>query len=552
MNKSQTTDLKREYAGQRVFSAKEEGYTFDVLSDEWQLGYKKLLRLGWMNELNVDPATFLDLRLAIAHTASRYAYNSITGFVSRLKNIVDNLDVNEFQAWWLTLDRYKKNVRDGLFAFCQRSDDYHSTTLSPLYESIKDENLGRNSGTKGILDIKSGAYSEIEHDNILEVLRIETLQALDLDSNLLTQQKFTRLRNVIASQLMVAIVRRPVQLVQIKWCDVLRVGQEFQSHKEPDRKWEPITQHLFSDVEQLHLRTFKGKDGEFRFNAESRSHRLEPDCSQMLLRYYQAYENYLSHQLQQSRITLSPDEMTEVMRRLPLLPDQSLFSSEYQSESELFRAISDTSQAYHLQPAALLGNLDYLFKAKLNAQSDRLPDVPLALKNNRWRHTQLTQAVWQGFSPAQIASITGVTIQAIEPYIDLKAPERVKIDQAYAGNQIIKKFDTTSVKELKKDNAFCVKSPFDEEMGYKLNPDNCSSCKSKGGAPMGCYPCDNFRPLETANHQQYLDKAERKLELNSQSGHPATVKKLNKIINYIKATIAICNERKIPKLGDHQ
>ncbi|MFK0570734.1 hypothetical protein [Endozoicomonas sp.] len=550
MNKSQITDLKNEYADQRIFSAKEEGYTFDVLSDEWLLGYKKTLYLEWMNELNVDTATFLDLRLAIAHAASHYAFGTVHTNVSTLKTIVDNLDVNQFEAWWLTLDSYKKTVRNALFAFCQRSDEYHSATLSPLCNSIKDENLGTPSAIKGVLDIKNGAYSEIEHDNILEALRIETLQALDGD--LFTQKTFTRLRNVIASQLMVAIVRRPVQLVKIKWCDVLRVGQKFQSHKEPDRKWEPITQHLFSDVEQFHLRTFKGKDGEFRFNAESRSHRLEPDFSLMLLRYYQVYENYLSHQLHQNHITLSRDEMTELMRRLPLLPDQSLFSSEYQSKSEIFRAISDTSQAYHLNPNALRENIAYLFKTKLNAQSDRLPNAPLALANNRWRHTQLTQAVWQGFSPAQIASITGVTIGAIQPYIDLKAQERIKIDQAYAGNHIIKRFDTTSVKELQKDKAFCIKSPFDEEMGYKLNPDNCSSCKSKGGAPMGCYPCDNFRPLETANHQQYLDKAERKLEINSQSGHPATVKKLNKIIIYIKATIALCNERKTLKLGGKQ
>ncbi|WP_268809492.1 hypothetical protein [Vibrio parahaemolyticus] len=190
----------------------------------------------------------------------------------------------------------------------------------------------------------------------------------------------------------------------------------------------------------------------------------------------------------------------------------------------------------------------YLFEERISVESDRTPNKHLALQNNRWRHTQLTQAALQGFSQAQIAYITGVTVEAIIPYLDLKAPERVKIDQAYAGNHIIKRFDTISVKELQKNQDFLVKSPFDEEIGYKLNPANCSSCKSKGSAPMGCYPCDNFRPLETANHQQYLDKAERKFEINSQSGHPSTVKKLNKIIIYIKATIALCEERKTLKL----
>ena len=550
MNKSQISNLKKNYANQRIFSAKKEGYTFDVLSDEWVLGYKKTLYLSWMNKLNVDTATFLDLKLTIAYAASHYSFGSMKSRVSVLKTIIDYLNVNEFEAWWLTLDSHKQNVRRALCAFCQQSNEYRSVTLSPLYELIKDEKLDSKKDIKGILDIKTGAYSEVEHDNILEALRIETIQALD--SNFFTQKPFTRLRNLIASQLIVATSRRPIQLVKIKWCDVLPVGQAFHSHKEPNRNWQPTTQHLFSDVEQLHLRTFKGKDGEFRFNAESRSHRLEPDFSRILFRYYQIYENYLLHQLKQNHITLSSDEMSELMRRLPLLPDQTLFSSDYQLKSEIFRAISETSEAYHLGSGPLRNNIGYLFKAKLNVQSDRLPDTPLALANNRWRHTQLTQAVWQGFSPAQVASITGVSIQAIEPYIDLKAQERIKIDQAYADNHIIKRFDTISVKELQKYEALSIKSPFDEEMGYKINPDNCSSCKSKGGAPMGCYPCNNFRPLETANHQQYLDKAQRKFDLNSQSGHSATVKKLSKIIIYIKATIAICDERKTLKLGDQQ
>ncbi|TVU73116.1 hypothetical protein FQP87_16075 [Vibrio tasmaniensis] len=547
MNNYQLAALKKDYNGQREFSAKKEGYSFDVFSDEWVLGYKKTLYLGWMNELTVDTASFLDLRLAIAHAATQYAFNSLNGHISILKTIINYLDIHEFEAWWLTLDSYKRTVRRALFTFCQCSNEYHCITLSPLYDTIKDENLGRQISINGVLDIKTGSYSETEHDNILEALRIETLQALD--DEIFTQQKFTRLRNVIAAQLMTAIVRRPVQLAQSKWCDVLRVGQEFPSHKELDRNWQPITQHLFSDVEQLHLRTFKGKDGQFRFNAESRSHRLEPDFSRLLLRYYQAYENYFSHYLHKINITLNGDEIKTLMRCLPLLPDQSLFNSKYQSKSEIIPAVSDTSNAYHMDPANIVKGIAYLFRVKINAQSDRLPKKPIALSNNRWRHTQLSQAVWQGFSPAQVASITGVTVDAILPYMDLKAQERVKIDQAYAGNHIIKRFDTISVKDLQKNQEFRVTSPFDEEIGHKLNPENCSSCKSKGGAPMGCYPCDNFRPLETANHQQYLDKAQRKLEINSQSGHPSTVARLKKIILYIKVTIALCEERKTVKLG---
>jgi len=518
---------------------------FNVFSDEWSIGYKKTLYLEWMNDLEKD--VFLDLRLAIAHATKHYAHGSVNVFISTLKNICDYLEPATFEAWWLTLTGYKKNVRDALFALCKRSHEYNSRLLIPLYDIVKDDNLGGNAGSKSILDEATGAYSEIERDNLLEALRIETLNALDKE--LVTTKLFTRFRNVLGSQLMVAITRRPTQLVKIKWCDLLRVGQAFKSHKESNRDWQPLTQHHFSDVEQLHLRTFKGKDGTFRTNAESRSHRLEPNLSELLLQYYQTYESLLCASLSQYDITLSESEIKELMQRLPLFPDQSLFSAKFDTKENLFQSVSDTSESFHLSADSFASSITYLFNKNLNVKSDRIAHKPLVFKNNRWRHTQLTLAAWMGLSPAQVAAITGVTVGAIQSYLDLKAPERVKIDEAFAGNSVIQRFDSTSSEKLQQHPDFKIKSSFDEEMGHKLNPANCSSCQSKGGAPMGCYPCDNFRPLETANHQQYLDKAERKLAINSQSGHPATVKRLQAIILYIRVTIALCEEQKTIKIG---
>lgn len=545
MNSLEFNELINRYEGTRTFQSKAESYEFDLFSDKWVLGYKKTLYLDWMHTL--DSNVFLDLRLAIAHAAKHYNYSSLYSFVCRLKTLCQYIEPATFEAWWLTLTDYKRNVRDALFAFCQRSRAYRSPILTPLYDLVKEENLGRNNGYKGILDETTGAYSEIERDNLLEALRIETLHALD--NEFATTTAFTRLRNVLACQLMAAIVRRPTQLVQLKWCDFLRVGQAFISHKDHNRDWQPLTQHHFSDVEQLHLRTFKGKEGGFRRNAESRSHRLEPNLSELLLEYYQAYEIHLCTCLSQCNITLSESDTKALMQRLPLFPDQSLFSAKFETKSSLFYSVSDTSEAFHLSSDSLRSNIAYLFDKKLDIKSDRITHKALAFKNNRWRHTQLTLASWMGLSPAQVAAITGVTVQSIQSYLDLKAPERVKIDQAFAGNSVIRRFDSVSSKELQQHPDFAVKSPFYGEMGHKLNPANCASCQSKGAAPMGCYPCDNFRPLETANHQPYLDKAERKLAINSQSGHPATVKRLQTIITYIRVTIALCEERNTLKVG---
>lgn len=545
MNNLEINGLKNSYEGKRTFESKMAGYEFDLFSDAWKLAYKQTLYLDWMYTLDSD--VFLDLRLAIAHSAKHYAAKSLIAKVSILRTLCKYIEPATFEAWWLTLTSYKKNIKDALYALCKQSHDYRSTILTPLYNIVKDESLGTKNRSKSFLDETTGAYSEIERDNLLEALRIETFNALD--NEFTTTKPFTRLRTILACQLMVAIVRRPTQLVQLKWCDLLRVGHSFQSHKERNRDWQPLTQHHFSDIEQLHLRTFKGKDGAFRRNAESRSHRLEPNLSELLLRYYQAYETYLCASFSQNDIALSENETKELMHRLPLFPDQSLFSAEFETKEHLFHCVSDTSEAFHLSSTSLIGCIDYLFSKKLDIKSDRIAHHRLAFQNNRWRHTQLTLAAWMGLSPAQIAAITGVTVDAIKFYIDLKAPERVKIDEAFAGNSVIQRFDSVPSKQLQQHPDFKVKSPFDEEMGHKLNPANCVSCQSKGGAPMGCYPCDNFRPLETANHQQYLDKAARKLAINSQSGHPATVKRLQTIILYIRVTIALCQERKIQKVG---
>ena len=266
MNSLGIDSLKNSYKGKRTFQSKVTGYEFDLFSDAWILAYKRTLYLDWMNTL--DPDVFLDLRLAIAHAAKSYAHGSLNAHVCTLKTLCQFIEPATFEAWWRTLTRYKKKVKDTLYALSMRSHEYRSNILTPLYNLVKNENLGTQDDSKIILDETTGAYSEIERDNLLEALRIETLNALE---NKFTKTKaFTRLRNVLACQLIVAIVRRPSQLGQLKWCDLLRVGQAFKSHKEGNRDWQPLTQHHFSDVEQLHLRTFKGKEGTFRGNAESR------------------------------------------------------------------------------------------------------------------------------------------------------------------------------------------------------------------------------------------------------------------------------------------
>ena len=162
MNNNHSSTLNNRYDGQRIFNARKDGYSFDVFSDVWELDYKNYLYLDWMNELDINIETYLDLRLAIAHAAKHYASKTLYNRASILKTIVAYLNVYDFQAWWLTLDSYKNNARRCLTTLCHPRNGYTSTILQPLYDAVKDENLGRNDTIKGILDPKTGAYSEVD------------------------------------------------------------------------------------------------------------------------------------------------------------------------------------------------------------------------------------------------------------------------------------------------------------------------------------------------------------------------------------------------------
>lgn len=550
MNHKQISHLKKTYKGERIFLAKENSYSFDLLSDTWTLGYKKNpIKLDWMNEANLDDATFIDIRLHLAHIAKHVAAQTAYSSSLTIKNhIVKNLDVASFEAHWLTMTHSrKKAIKSAInqgYEFCEK--DYKSETFHHLYEFVNKCEI-KKSRSFNPLDSRKGAYSEIELDNIQEGLRIETLKVFAVTPKGIYD--FIQHRKLIASQLMISTNRRPTQLRQIKWCDILPIGTKFITPKKINRDWEPLTQHLFSDVEQLHLRTFKGKDGRFRYNAESRSHRLEPKCSQLILRYFKLYQNYLTQLLNNKGLILHDDEIRELMMRLPVLPDSSLFDVDFDSKAALFNAVSITSEGFHIRADRLGQSIDSVFINEIKPVSDRHPTGHLKLGNNRWRHTQITNGYRLGLPPSAIAAITGVTVNTTKAYADFKVSERVRADQAYAGNEIVKRFDSISVTDLKKRPEFSVKDEFEEEMGFKLNPANCSTCDSKGGAPMACYPCHNFRPHEKANHQKYLDKAEAKLQKNITKGHPATTKKLKNIILYIKVTIAECNERATVKLA---
>ena len=532
-----------------VYRAKNRAYQFDVLADDWQLGLNETLYLNWMWNAKIPVIVVLMLRLGLARQAEFLAFPTINTRIKALKKIRFSIsDPRVFQASYHKLIPSSKITASTFFNRISRDDSPRYIFLQQFFSDVVDflaENGPPERAPQGqnILDPVKGMYSEAEELEINTKLRLRITKVMEdcRDGDSFLSDDLNKFGSVIAATLNKSIFRRSVQLVQLKWIDVLPVGVSFASHRKACPNETPIEEHLFSDVEELHIRTFRGKSGEFRKQAESRSHRIEAGYSNVILQYRMEYQRRLDACLATQNIALSKEELAEIMFRLPIFPYTELFMTEFGSKAALFQSVGYHSEAFHKTSNALQANVS-LLSASLNLVSERNLKG-LRLSNNRFRHTVLSNGTWANMDEIALSKITGVTPKAVIPYIDLSTESRLKIDAAFAGQKVIKQFGMVSAAELSKSEQFKVTNEFGEEQGVLHKASDCSTCASKLGRPLGCYGCDNFRPHIEGNHRENLEKAQKKLSFNQDGGSsPITIRKLERSIIYIQATIFMCNE----------
>ena len=545
ITKEMISELKSRYKGQLIYRARNDIFSFNIFDDTWQLRTKEYVYLDWMYKYNFDEQSFLDIREHLAFSAQINSPNTLKDFIYIFKQFNVNLNLNYLKSTWPNL---KNTTKLRLKQTISKGAEAEIPNFIELNKFISAQKVEYK---RAIFDIERGSYSEFEYQSIRNAFRFATdlqLQTVKTSHNkVFTSSALNQFGILIACQLMNALVRRPCQLRIMKWSDFLPVGEYFSDHRLNQSN--PVDEPLFSDVEKLHVRTFKGKTSEFRGFAETTSHILIPELSTLVLLYKQSYEKKLRVTLEKIGIELSRGELNAIMLCCPLFFDQSLFSTQFQSKTELFKVIKSDSDAFHKLASTLITNIEK-FTHKLRFNSERIDRDALKFSNNRLRHFVLTQGAIQGLSSPYLAKITGVTEQAVKPYIDLSFEARLDIDEKMAKNHVLNKFSKISVQDLQRQEGFIVKDEFDTEIGIQLNPTNCSSCKAKIGMPLGCYPCDNFRPYHKANHQHYLEKAVHKYEINKGAGaDKATLKRLKTIIIYIQVTIDTCEELKIMEKG---
>ena len=144
------------------------------------------------------------------------------------------------------------------------------------------------------------------------------------------------------------------------------------------------------------------------------------------------YIHFLQH------ISLNDDETKELMRQLPVLPAKvylALISNLKQS----YLAQLVTPQRLTICSQVTLGNIDTYLKIRSNPKAIDVQAILCRFKTTVGDTPSSPKVQDMGY-PSHPCRYYRRHHRRSLPYLDLKASERVKIDEAY-GNQIIQRFD---------------------------------------------------------------------------------------------------------------
>lgn len=519
-----------------ILTAK-SGLQVDVMDNQWKIlptqSKGHCIPVAWLHDslmsdeewqLCVDVFAFY-VRTKSASTAYGLVGNTQTHLANGIPEFV------ELKAKWSGLPTNQKKSLNQFFGTLRKLGHKQFGEFHDYAKSHLDKDK------KNSLDPTRGSLTDFEFDSLAKLInttlgRIDWSQQRDLC--FYSSQAFSQVRTAIANKLLLATVRRPVQLSLLKWCDLVPAGASFM-----DQRIDPANELGTLGSPTLQLRVFYAKEknsSHQRCHPERHPIPLSEDLSTTLVQYKRMFMRGLSLLLGNSGLLVSEADLLRLAEYVPIFADATLFAWKVDSLELFNAAFTEASTLFHASDQSLTMDLRKI-------PSDRSPICKAT--NNRIRHTVLTRGAQAGLPVAQLARITGVTVPAARHYIDLDYKSRRMIDVAYVGNEFLKRAFSGSVSLVPNGDEIIVGHDFNEVGGAK-SARICSSCKSVLGRPIGCYGCPNFRPILEADHRAELQIATDKfvanrhyllnpLEANSTG-------KLQKQIEWIKLTIEVCDE----------
>ncbi|WP_372747173.1 hypothetical protein [Litorivivens sp.] len=521
----------------KIITAK-SGLTVDVTDDVWQL--LPTASRGWTVDMSWVWSTAIPDEDRY-HMLTAYLFYATTKEASTMANVVCRTKKSfssgipslvTLKSRWSGLPTHQKKGLSQFFSALNKLgykqySEYHSFTKAHLDK----EKLQ-------MLDPHRGSLNEQEFDSFCASLNLR-LKSLDWNAaeslDFFRSPAFGYLAFSVSSKLLTATVRRPVQLAMLKWSDVIPVGSEFR-----DPQIDPSNEIGSVGINQLQLRFFyaKHKGGSWRTTPEMYPIALTTQVSEVIVRYKRLYVHCVRLWLAENGCKVSYEKAQELVWDMPVFVQISLFEQPIMSTEDLRKLFTPESRGFHASAASISNVI-----SRVAVESSRVKDCKVT--SNRIRHTVLTRGAQAGYTATTLAKITGVTVPAARHYIDLDYESRLMIDELYVGSEFLASIFSDPLEAVSGSDTEVLDHKFNSVGGLK-DKKGCTTCSAATGRPIGCYGCNNFRPILEANHTEVLELAELKLEANSKQllspEEKFSIEKLTKQIGWIKRTINVCNQ----------
>lgn len=525
----------------------DKAFSFIPSEDMWKIGLNTTINISFIHESSLTIEQKEDLLNALAFRVSDVG--SITSKVSiwAFNKFVSNLEgkltsQSAQQSYDNLSDHYKNSISYSLKTFIQANNSLQNEILYVFYLNNCQSYKGIQRARR-IFDPKKGAHTPIELESLLEGMRILTR---NMHQYLDEPRPFFKSNNRIlgdlmgglALVLMMSILRRPVQLRQIKMCDFRTNNGNFDT--------EFFNDDILLDYDELKLQTFraKGLDSKNRSELDEDLHLLNRDNSKLIIRYCSKIFAEHLNRLKEKGLELNKEEKREIFKRFPLFPTYSCIAAiQVESKEQLFSMTHTETTSNHIVIETLAHMvyrvIDNTLLPTYNSDRNAHPTERVT-GNNRIRHTILTMGARDGLDGATLAAITGVSLSTVAAYLDLAPQERAMIDDVFGNNATLVNFGNIKIQDQLYSDDIAL-DEYGNEYGSHENAMRCAGCKETLPVPLSCYGCDNFTALSTGNHDSQLKKIITKYEFNKRNGQSERgLRRLKKAIANIEVTIEKC------------
>jgi predicted transcriptional regulator len=544
--KSQELPLNERFNFPAIFRCK-SGLDVDFNNPIWKVlpniskGHE--IKVGWVNSSSIPEEDIAIIYSVILD----YAINNSAGTAATLNMNIKSYVLNGIPSLptlitlWSSLRIGHKKSLNQFFLRAIKLGHQHLAA----HQKFTNKNLPKEKSDP--FNINKGRLNGFEYQDFTKKINLEIsninwkqhgdeLDFFTKDTNM-SYTGFSYMTKMICLKTSAHIIRRPLQIAMIKWSDLIPVGA---SYSDPNIITEDEIKSTGQSSLQIRIYRIKEKIKEsiYRSYPEKFPIALSEDFSDLLYQYKRLYAEGVLFILKRSNIKINKIKVINLMLHMPIFPSHKMFEIRVSTIEEFKAFFSQHSALFHASET-WTGNTISNFKI----QSNRIKKPKIS--STRLRHTALTRGAEQGLHANQLATLTGVTTPAVRHYIDMDYSARRLIDKNYIANEFLKKAFNTPVEEVLKGDTLILDGNFDA-VGGARNKANCSSCNSRLGKPLGCYGCQNFRPVLEGDHRTVLREAEIKLHVNQQQlqspNNIHSIEILHVQIEMVKTTIDICNE----------